>query len=90
MRVDMKLFKYLVNDADDGTVGIVRITSTLQDAGISAFQAKGKDVEADIRTVSYTHLVTGEEMYFTSELPDDMTRLIEKWRGYISNRERCV
>ena len=50
MRVDMKLFKYLVNDADDGTVGIVRITSTFQDAGISAFQAKGKDVEADIRT----------------------------------------
>jgi len=26
-------------------------------------------------------------MYFTSELPDDMARLIEKWRGYISNRE---
>lgn len=50
MRVDMKLFKYLVNDADDGTVGIVRITSTFQDAGISAFQAKGKDVEGDIRT----------------------------------------
>ena len=50
MRVDMKLFKYLVNDADDGTVGIVCVTSTFQDTGISAFQAKGKDVEADIRT----------------------------------------
>ena len=30
---------------------------------------------------------TGEEMYFTSELPDDMNRLLDKWRGYISNRE---
>ena len=50
MWVDMKLFKYLVNDADDGTVGIVCVTSTFQDAGISTFQAKGKDVEADIRT----------------------------------------
>ena len=50
MRVDMKLFKYLVNDTDNGAVGIVRITSTFQDTGISAFQAKGKDVEADIRT----------------------------------------
>mgnify|MGYP000842308226 CR=1 FL=1 len=38
-------------------------------------------------TLGFVHPVTGEEMYFTSELPDDMTRLIEKWRGYISNRE---
>ena len=38
-------------------------------------------------TLGFVHPVTGEEMYFTSELPDDMTRLIDKWRGYISNRE---
>ena len=38
-------------------------------------------------TLWFVHPVTGEEMYFTSELPDDMTRLIDKWRGYISNRE---
>ena len=38
-------------------------------------------------TLGFVHPVTGEEMYFTSELPDDMTQLIEKWRGYISNRE---
>ena len=38
-------------------------------------------------TLGVVHPVTGEEMYFTSELPDDMTRLIDKWRGYISNRE---
>ena len=38
-------------------------------------------------TLGFVHPVTGEEMHFTSELPDDMTRLIEKWRGYISNRD---
>ena len=38
-------------------------------------------------TLGFVHPVTGEEMYFTSEMPDDMTQLIEKWRGYISNRE---
>ena len=38
-------------------------------------------------TLGFVHPVTGEEMYFSSELPEDMTRLIEKWRGYISNRE---
>lgn len=38
-------------------------------------------------TLGFVHPVTGEEMYFTSSLPDDMTRLLEKWRNYISNRE---
>ena len=38
-------------------------------------------------TLGFVHPVTGEEMYFTSELPDDMTNLIGKWRSYISNRE---
>ena len=38
-------------------------------------------------TLGFVHPVTGEEMNFTSELPDDMAQLIEKWRGYISNRE---
>lgn len=38
-------------------------------------------------TLGFAHPATGEEMYFTSEMPDDMTRLIDKWRNYISNRE---
>ena len=38
-------------------------------------------------TLGFVHPVTGEDMYFTSPLPDDMTRLLEKWRNYISNRE---
>ena len=33
------------------------------------------------RTLGFVHPVTGEEMFFTSPLPQDMTALIEKWRG---------
>ena len=38
-------------------------------------------------TLSFVHPRTGEEMFFTSPLPEDMTNLIDKWRNYISNRE---
>ena len=33
------------------------------------------------RTLGFVHPVTGEEMFFTSPLPQDMQALIEKWRG---------
>lgn len=39
------------------------------------------------RTLGFVHPRTGEQMFFTSELPDDMTRLLDKWRTYISNRD---
>lgn len=39
------------------------------------------------KTLGFTHPRTGEEMLFESSLPEDMTLLIEKWRGYISNRD---
>lgn len=38
-------------------------------------------------TLGFVHPRTGEEMFFTSHLPEDMTNLIDKWRNYISNRE---
>lgn len=38
-------------------------------------------------TLGFVHPTTGEEMFFTSELPEDMTELIDRWRNYISNRE---
>ena len=34
------------------------------------------------KELGFTHPVTKEEMMFVSELPDDMTGLIEKWRKY--------
>ena len=39
------------------------------------------------KTLGFVHPRTGKELFFTSELPEDMTRLLEKWRAYISNRE---
>ena len=34
------------------------------------------------RTLGFTHPTTGRDMNFDSELPDDMTQLIEKWRRF--------
>ena len=38
------------------------------------------------KTLGFVHPVTGEEMLFDSELPEDMAQAIQKWRDYISNR----
>jgi len=39
------------------------------------------------KTLGFIHPRTNEEMFFTSDLPDDMTNLLDKWRNYINNRE---
>ena len=39
------------------------------------------------KTLGFTHPSTGEYMRFESELPDDMTQVIEKWKRYLSGRE---
>ena len=39
------------------------------------------------KTLGFVHPRTGKELFFSSELPEDMTLLLEKWRAYISNRE---
>lgn len=38
------------------------------------------------KTLGFIHPVTGEELFFDSELPDDMNNLIDKWRTYINSR----
>lgn len=35
------------------------------------------------KTLGFTHPATGKEIFFDTELPDDMKKLIEKWRGYV-------
>lgn len=37
------------------------------------------------KTLGFVHPVTGEHMSFDSEVPEDMTSAIEKWRGYTKN-----
>lgn len=39
------------------------------------------------RTLGFKHPVTGEEMNFECEIPNDMTTLIEKWREYRKNND---
>ncbi len=37
------------------------------------------------KTIGFVHPSTGKEMLFESELPEDMKKLLEKWRGYTVN-----
>ncbi|HOG19663.1 MAG TPA: RluA family pseudouridine synthase [Salinivirgaceae bacterium] len=39
------------------------------------------------KTLGFEHPVTGKSMDFDSELPDDFQLLVEKWRGYVENRD---
>ena len=34
------------------------------------------------RTLGFVHPATGEEMFFSAPVPDDMTALIDRWRKY--------
>jgi len=38
------------------------------------------------KSLGFSHPATGEKMFFDSELPEDMTRVIEKWRRYTGGR----
>lgn len=38
------------------------------------------------QTLGFTHPKTGEEIFFESELPDDMQEVIDKWRRYATNK----
>lgn len=38
------------------------------------------------KTLGFMHPVTGQEMLFDSNLPQDMTAVIEKWRSYINQK----
>lgn len=39
------------------------------------------------RTLGFRHPTTGEEMDFTTDLPDDMAALIEKWERLVQNAQ---
>ena len=38
------------------------------------------------RTLGFVHPTTGEQMFFSSELPEDFETLLNKWRAYSKNR----
>lgn len=39
------------------------------------------------RTLGFVHPATGEEMFFSAPVPDDMTALIDRWRKYDTNEQ---
>jgi 23S rRNA pseudouridine1911/1915/1917 synthase len=39
------------------------------------------------QTLGFIHPGTGKEIFLESPLPEDMTKLIEKWRKYTINNE---
>ncbi len=39
------------------------------------------------KSLAFDHPVTGQRLFFDSELPADMKRVIEKWRDYTSGRD---
>lgn len=40
------------------------------------------------RTLGFVHPVTGETLYFDSDIPGDMQAVIERWRVYTASREQ--
>jgi 23S rRNA pseudouridine1911/1915/1917 synthase len=40
------------------------------------------------KSLTFDHPVTGKRLSFDSDLPDDMRQVIEKWRKYISGRDK--
>ena len=38
------------------------------------------------KTLGFTHPTNGEEMFFDTELPEDMSLMIDKWRDYAKSR----
>ncbi|MFP4448451.1 MAG: RluA family pseudouridine synthase [Bacteroidales bacterium] len=40
------------------------------------------------KTLGFIHPVTGEKLYFNTELPPDMETVIQKWRDYVASRNK--
>lgn len=86
IRVHMKHIGHpLLNDARYGGDQILRGTTS---AKYRQFVNNCFDVcprqALHARTLGFVHPETGEEMFFSSPIPSDMTTMIEKWRTYIN------
>ncbi len=42
------------------------------------------------KSIGFVHPTTNEEMYFESDLPEDMQSCLDKWRGYVAGRKDKV
>ncbi|MEM0991767.1 MAG: RluA family pseudouridine synthase [Bacteroidota bacterium] len=42
------------------------------------------------KSLEFDHPVTGERMYFESDLPEDMTNCLDKWRNYVKHQKELM
>lgn len=89
IRVHMKYIGHpLFNDATYGGNQILRGTtfSKYRQFINNCFETLPRQA-LHAKSLGFLHPQSGKLMLFDSELPEDMTRVIDKWRNYISNRE---
>ncbi len=89
IRVHFQYVKHPVfNDADYGGDQILRGTTFTRYRQFvrNCFSALPRQA-LHAKSLGFRHPSTGEEMNFDSELPPDMTEVLEKWRRYVSGRE---
>lgn len=87
IRVHMKHIDHpLFNDARYGGDQILRGNRS---AAYNKFISNSFEVcprqALHARTLGFRHPRTGEEMFFTADIPADMTALIERWRKYMED-----
>ncbi len=89
IRIHMKFIGHpLFNDADYGGNRILKGTtfSKYKQFVLNCFNILPRQA-LHAKSLGFVHPRTGEEMYFETDLPDDMAQVIEKWRNYVANRE---
>jgi 23S rRNA pseudouridine1911/1915/1917 synthase len=89
IRVHLSHFKHpLFNDGEYGGDRILKGTtfSKYQQFIKNCFSILPRQA-LHARSLSFDHPVTRKRLSFESEIPDDMVKVIDKWRKYISGRE---
>jgi 23S rRNA pseudouridine1911/1915/1917 synthase len=89
IRIHMKYIGHpLFNDADYGGDRILKGTtfSKYKQFVQNCFKVCPRQA-LHAKSLGFIHPRTQKEIYFESDLPNDMSELIEKWRSYIANRE---
>lgn len=84
IRVHMKHIGHpLFNDARYGGDKILRgnTTASYRQYVANCFEICPRQA-LHARTLGFVHPATGEEMFFSAPVPEDMTAMIEKWRVY--------
>lgn len=88
IRVHMQHLKHpLFNDEDYGGDRILKGTSFTKYKQFinNCFDILPRQA-LHAKSLGFEHPATGEWLHFETDLPEDITKLLEKWDGYISNR----